>query len=1388
MSQDSHTSALSHVSDASSAPGLLSESDPGDDRALDSDSDDYDALSSGSSRYQVLTDSEPEVDQEFWNAGSGAEVEDSPVVCDALAPAHAVVLAQNVSEPAPPLTAQTRFWRVILPVGALPQAPSALIWASLSWYSLLQLGMASKKQCLMSVLVKVASSGLWRFPDEGAPPSQTMRPPLISSLTSSPRTTPLPSTQSGSGLTSWRQRWDHLLGFHSDKTIPCHDIPKVLFELCSTLPSTFAGYCAQLAGVAAPGIESHPGGPTANEGRRRQRDLLPLPQARFSAEELPRQNSLSQGCPGRLAARAAWITLMIAVINFHYCLGGPAEKYLHFVGPCTAAQHASHIRLGVAADAFIDRTPADLQLRDWTSDLRNTSVSYGGEEVAKCIKCEAELLAPGLPPAELTGSIPLAELCEGRTRDVLLRSDLARRKDDSLVAPWPPPRIHATSLKEKFKVLKLLWDTGIVEAISEEDMWSFRGVRVKSGLFAVGKAKKCQVQKLDGSLGQMQRLIINLVPVNGLHDDFDIGENDLLPSEGQFNSLYLLPMQQLLMSARDRRCFFYIFSMPQGWSGVFALAVLVPWHELGVHRPGSTWLGVRVCAMGWRFATALCQAAHRRMLIRGYRMPCPVRETCCETVLPEAQEVRRDRAFPIQGCRHACGAWSIYIDNLDLWELVDRPSAVSLLGTEAEVLTVADRAYAVWHSPESPEDRVDRALVMRTLGVVNDGDAGRRDVPPECFEKLMSLVLFLLGSNRVTKRDMQIVAGRSLRYVMRNRSCAVNMDHIWRAIAHWTSPKPIPPEVVTELLGVLCLAPLGYTDLRLKVAKYPSCSDASYSGGACCVATQLTAKGKRRAQGVRTPCELWSATELALVSLFDGVGGARRSWELLNLPVSVFIAVEQCPQRRRVCRNAWPHVVEYTQVEDITPQLVRTWANKYSRVRHVVAGGGFPCSDMSRLRGASRQGIQGKNSKLVHHLPRIWSLIRQHWPAARLWRFAENVSSSRIKDIIGVNALFNLLPNMIESGEFTWVRRGRYYWTDWKLDEAQCTAVCAKSYCRDLHFHLPRGPCEEWLDAGSFWPGALVQRPMPTFVRHVPRRRPPSDPRDLDRCSDAAKRRWAAAHWPEVCAHFEVHNMIVGADGAVRLPSIAERERLHFLREGHTLGALRSSEAKSNPKLDFAVRASMLGDGYQHLAVAWIMGNLACQLGYLSQVPTIGAIRAKHVYPLHVSRQAQCWGGVPLRWEASLPERLSRWLLSRVDARGSDIRLCTGELLKPHRVSRQACNPHLWRWRAQMSWTWRRADAHINELEAIAVLVQLKARARSIGGFNTVFLHLVDSQVALGVFMKRRSSSRLLQRVLRRANAICLACNLLPIFIYVRSELNPSDAPSRGKVQANRNA
>ena len=97
-----------------------------------------------------------------------------------------------------------------------------------------------------------------------------------------------------------------------------------------------------------------------------------------------------------------------------------------------------------------------------------------------------------------------------------------------------------------------------------------------------------------------------------------------------------------------------------------------------------------------------------------------------------------------------------------------------------------------------------------------------------------------------------------------------------------------------------------------------------------------------------------------------------------------------------------------------------------------------------------------------------------------------------------------------------------------------------------------------------------------------------------------------------------------------------------------------------------------------------------------------------------------------------------------------------------------------------MAYCWKRSGSHINELESQAILMELRARSRKVANFSTVYLHLVDSQVALGIFTKKRTSSRLLQRVIRRANALCLATHLYPVLVYVRSELNPADAPRWG--------
>ena len=49
------------------------------------------------------------------------------------------------------------------------------------------------------------------------------------------------------------------------------------------------------------------------------------------------------------------------------------------------------------------------------------------------------------------------------------------------------------------------------------------------------------------------------------------GKNDLMPSGAQFNNVHIRPLQLLLMSARDRRCFFYVFELPGPWTSIFTL-------------------------------------------------------------------------------------------------------------------------------------------------------------------------------------------------------------------------------------------------------------------------------------------------------------------------------------------------------------------------------------------------------------------------------------------------------------------------------------------------------------------------------------------------------------------------------------------------------------------------------------------------------------------------------------------------------------------------------------------------------------------------------------------------------------------------------------------------
>jgi hypothetical protein len=142
----------------------------------------------------------------------------------------------------------------------------------------------------------------------------------------------------------------------------------------------------------------------------------------------------------------------------------------------------------------------------------------------------------------------------------------------------------------------------------------------------------------------------------------------------------------------------------------------------------------------------------------------------------------------------------------------------------------------------------------------------------------------------------------------------------------------------------------------------------------------------------------------------------------------------------------------------------------------------------------------------------------------------------------------------------------------------------------------------------------------------------------------------------------------------------------------------------------------------------------------------------------------------------------ARHLTNATGHRGGEVRVAgTPRRGRRHRIS--PIDPRLWKWRLLFGAPWRVPGQHINclEMQAYALTLQWRVRRRSRQGKR--FVHLVDSRVVLSSCVKGRTSSGRLRLGLARSQAynVILAGGLVPVLGYVRSHLNPADAPSRNK-------
>jgi len=91
--------------------------------------------------------------------------------------------------------------------------------------------------------------------------------------------------------------------------------------------------------------------------------------------------------------------------------------------------------------------------------------------------------------------------------------------------------------------------------------------------------------------------------------------------------------------------------------------------------------------------------------------------------------------------------------------------------------------------------------------------------------------------------------------------------------------------------------------------------------------------------------------------------------------------------------------------------------------------------------------------------------------------------------------------------------------------------------------------------------------------------------------------------------------------------------------------------------------------------------------------------------------------------------------------------------------------------------TWK---AHSGILEAHGLLLALKWLLRTPKHFHHRLPILIDAKAVLGAAAKGRTSAPGVRRTIRHIGALTMATNSLLRLVYVPSEDNPADAPSRG--------
>jgi len=152
-----------------------------------------------------------------------------------------------------------------------------------------------------------------------------------------------------------------------------------------------------------------------------------------------------------------------------------------------------------------------------------------------------------------------------------------------------------------------------------------------------------------------------------------------------------------------------------------------------------------------------------------------------------------------------------------------------------------------------------------------------------------------------------------------------------------------------------------------------------------------------------------------VLSLFDGISGARIALEKLNIPITNYYASEIDKYAIQVSKENYPDIIHLGDIKDVK-------ASNLPKIDLLI--GGSPCQDLSNAQKGL--GLKGEKSRLFYEYIRLYKELN---PKYFLLENVKNKWGDLMSEIIGVNFI------EINSSLFSAQSRPRYYWTNIKFPE-----------------------------------------------------------------------------------------------------------------------------------------------------------------------------------------------------------------------------------------------------------------------------------------------------------------------------------------------------------------